>query len=101
MANIQVFEYQNNKVRTVDVDGEAWFVLKDVCEVLHLGTTAKVAERLDDDEFKREQATRRFVENGCTPEDAEKIAKFIQFLDQCFSEHNERALRKASEVDGD
>jgi anti-repressor protein len=50
MANIQVFEYQNNKVRTVDVDGEAWFVLKDVCEVLHLGTTAKVAERLDDDE---------------------------------------------------
>lgn len=50
MANIQVFEYQNNKVRTVDVDGESWFVLKDVCEVLHLGTTAKVAERLDDDE---------------------------------------------------
>lgn len=50
MANIQVFEYQNNKVRTVDVDGEVWFVLKDVCEVLHLGTTAKVAERLDDDE---------------------------------------------------
>lgn len=52
-------------------------------------------------DFKREQATRRFVENGCTPEDAEKIAKFIQFLDQCFSEHNERALRKASEVNGD
>lgn len=27
MENIQVFEYRNNKVRTVDVDGEAWFVL--------------------------------------------------------------------------
>lgn len=52
-------------------------------------------------DFKREQAARRFVENGCTPEDAEKIAKFIQFLDQCFSEHNEKALRKASEPDGD
>ena len=52
-------------------------------------------------DFKREQAARRFVENGCTPEDAEKIAKFIQFLDQCFSKHNERALRKASESDGD
>ena len=51
-------------------------------------------------DFKREQSARRFVENGSTPEDAEKIAKFIQFLDQCFSEHNERALRKASEVDG-
>lgn len=32
-------------------------------------------------DFKREQSVRRFVENGCTPEDAEKIAKFIQFLD--------------------
>lgn len=50
MSNIQIFNYQSNEVRTVDVDGEAWFVLKDVCEVLHLGTTAKVAERLDDDE---------------------------------------------------
>lgn len=51
-------------------------------------------------DFKREQSVRRFVENGCTPEDAEKIAKFIQFLDQYFSEHNERVLRKASESDG-
>lgn len=51
-------------------------------------------------DFKREQSVRRFVENGCTTEDAEKIAKFIQFLDQCFSEHNERVLRKASESDG-
>ena len=220
MANIQVFEYQNNKVRTVDMDGEAWFVLKDVCAVLGINNNRMAADRLDDDEkgvslidtlggkqemvivnesglyhvilrsdkpeaapfrrwvtndvlpairktgsynapqltrsqllataliaaheeleekdkqiakltpdaefaravciadncrtakfaidaaaktysdFKREQATRRFVENGCTPEDAKKIAKFIQFLDQCFSEHNERALRKASEVDG-
>ena len=52
-------------------------------------------------DFKREQSAKRFVENGCTPEDAEKIAKFIQFLDQCFAEHNERALRKASELYGD
>ncbi len=51
-------------------------------------------------DFKREQSTKRFVENGCTQEDAAKIAKFIQFLDRCFSEHNERVLRKASEPDG-
>lgn len=55
MANIQVFEYQNNKVRTVDVDGEAWFVLKDVCEILCMDTTQlkKVADRLDEDEKGR------------------------------------------------
>lgn len=50
MANIQVFEYQNNKVRTVDMDGEAWFVLKDVCAVLGINNNRMAADRLDDDE---------------------------------------------------
>lgn len=50
MANIQVFEYQNSKVRTVDMDGEAWFVLKDVCAVLGINNNRMAADRLDDDE---------------------------------------------------
>lgn len=50
MANIQVFEYQNSKVRTVDIDGEAWFVLKDVCAVLGISNNRMAADRLDDDE---------------------------------------------------
>ena len=50
MANIQVFEYQNTKVRTVDMDGEAWFVLKDVCAVLGISNNRMAADRLDDDE---------------------------------------------------
>lgn len=50
MENIQVFEYRNNKVRTVDVDGEAWFVLKDVCAVLGISNNRMAADRLDDDE---------------------------------------------------
>lgn len=74
MANIQVFEYQNNKIRTVDVDGEAWFVLKDVCDILHMDTSKlkQVADRLDDDEKGRysvptpggEQATWIINESG-------------------------------------
>lgn len=50
MNKIQIFKYRTNDVRTVQMDGEPWFVLKDVCKVLDLGTTAKVAERLDADE---------------------------------------------------
>ena len=50
MAEIQVFTYQHREVRTVELNGEPWFVLKDVCEVLSIGTPAKVAERLDEDE---------------------------------------------------
>lgn len=50
MNELQIFHYNENQVRTVVQDGEPWFVLKDVCEVLGLGTAAKVAERLDADE---------------------------------------------------
>ena len=50
MNDMQIFTYNSTEVRTVEMNGEPWFVLKDVCEVLDLGTTAKVAERLDADE---------------------------------------------------
>lgn len=50
MNTLQSFSYENNEVRTVMIDGEPWFVLKDVCRVLGLGTPARVAERLEEDE---------------------------------------------------
>lgn len=49
-TDIQIFNYNGKNVRTVEKDGEPWFVLKDVCEVLGLTTPARVAERLDTDE---------------------------------------------------
>jgi anti-repressor protein len=73
MANIQVFEYQNSKVRTVDMDGEAWFVLKDVCGVLDIADHKVVARRLDEDEvcqtpltdsMGRQQSTTIINESG-------------------------------------
>lgn len=50
MSNIQIFNYKSNEVRTVELNGEPWFVLKDVCAVLGLASSHKVAERLDEDE---------------------------------------------------
>lgn len=50
MNELQTFTYNSAQVRTVEKGGEPWFVLKDVCEILGLGTPARVAERLDDDE---------------------------------------------------
>ena len=50
MADIQVFTYNSNEVRTVEMKGEPWFVLKDVCEVLGIGNSRMVADRLDEDE---------------------------------------------------
>ena len=53
MNELQVFNYNSSEVRTVQRDGEPWFVLKDVCQVLDLGSPHKVAERLDPDEKGR------------------------------------------------
>jgi prophage antirepressor-like protein len=44
------FFYNERKVRTVIKNGEPWFVLKDVCEIIGLSSPHKVVERLDEDE---------------------------------------------------
>lgn len=50
MNEMQIFNYKRNQVRTVELNSEPWFVLKDVCAVLELGSAHKVADRLDEDE---------------------------------------------------
>lgn len=54
MDKVTIFKYEENKpVRIMNINGEPWFVLKDVCEVLGLSTPARVAERLDSDEVSQ------------------------------------------------
>ena len=50
MMGLRVFSYEGHEVRTVSRDGEPWWVLKDVCDVLELSNPSMIAERLDDDE---------------------------------------------------
>lgn len=50
---IQVWNYESSEIRTVQVNGEPWFVLADVCKVLELSTPARVAERLEKDEVSQ------------------------------------------------
>ena len=52
MSNLpQVFQYQNQQVRTViNESGDPWFVAKDVCDVLELGDVSKAVTRLEGDE---------------------------------------------------
>lgn len=50
MNELQVFTYNGNEVRTVQKDGEPWWVLKDVCEVLGISKYRDTAARLEDDE---------------------------------------------------
>ena len=50
MNGLQVFQYEGKQVRTVEKDGETWWVLKDVCAVLGILKHRDVAARLDADE---------------------------------------------------
>lgn len=52
---IQVWNYESSEIRTVQINGEPWFVLSDVYKVLELSSPHKVAERLDGDEKGRNQ----------------------------------------------
>jgi len=47
---LQAFSYEGNEIRTVQKNGEPWWVLKDVCNVLDLSNPSMIADRLDDDE---------------------------------------------------
>ena len=49
-SSIQVFNYNTYEVRTVEKDGEIWFVARDVCDVLELSNPTIAIEFLDDDE---------------------------------------------------
>lgn len=50
MNELQVFTYQESQVRTIQKDGEPWFVLKDVCSVLGISNSRMAAARLEADE---------------------------------------------------
>lgn len=49
-TNLQTWSYENSEIRTVEKDGEPWWVLADVCKVLELSNPSKVADRLEPDE---------------------------------------------------
>lgn len=48
MNQLQVFNFSGNQVRTIDKNGQPWFVLSDVCNVLEIGNPSQVKTRLED-----------------------------------------------------
>lgn len=60
MSNLAVFDFNSNQVRVIEVNGEPWFVAKDICDVLDLSDVSKACERLKD----REKLTRTLFVSG-------------------------------------
>lgn len=53
MNEMQIFQYENNKIRTILKDGEPWFVGKDVAKVLGYRDTVNALKAHVDSEDKR------------------------------------------------
>jgi len=47
---LTVFKYEGREIRTVENDGETWFVAKEICDVLEIEQPTRATERLDEDE---------------------------------------------------
>ncbi|WP_287497984.1 Bro-N domain-containing protein [Pandoraea sp. CB10b_02] len=52
-----VFNFGSQSVRTIEQDGEVWFVATDVCHVLDIANPRNASARLDDDEKDAVQIT--------------------------------------------
>lgn len=50
MNAVQIFNYKNNQVRTIERNGQVWFVAKDVCDILGIVNVQNAIDLLDDDE---------------------------------------------------
>lgn len=50
MNQLQKFMYSNQEVRSTVINGEPWFVAKDVCSVLEISKYRDALSRLDEDE---------------------------------------------------
>lgn len=53
MANLQIFNFHESEIRTIENNNEPWFCLKDVCNILAIKNTTDVVKRLDEDERTR------------------------------------------------
>ena len=45
----QIFQYQGRTLRTLQLQGESWFVAVDVCKLIGLSQVTRAVQRLDPD----------------------------------------------------
>jgi prophage antirepressor-like protein len=49
-ADLMPFTYEGAELNTISIDGEPWFIARDVCAILGISNHRDALGRLDDDE---------------------------------------------------
>ncbi|CAI3329349.1 phage antirepressor KilAC domain-containing protein [Enterococcus cecorum] len=60
---LQTFNFENQQVRTIEVENEPWFVANDVTTILGLSNTTVALQRLDEDERAKYNLGRQGMTN--------------------------------------
>ena len=50
MDKLQVFNFNDNDIRTIEINNEIWWIATDICKILGYSNTTKALEKLADDE---------------------------------------------------
>lgn len=53
MSNLTTFNFNSNDLRVVELEGEPWFVAKDVCDVIGIANPSNALRGMDDTERAR------------------------------------------------
>ncbi|RBR32317.1 hypothetical protein EB06_01201 [Enterococcus cecorum] len=61
--NLQTFSFENQQVRTIEIENEPWFVANDVTTILGLSNTTVALQRLDEDERAKYNLGRQGMTN--------------------------------------
>ena len=60
MSDIEQYRFGDREIRVIDLDGEPWWIARDVCDVLEIANITHAVAGLDDDE----KATFRTTKGG-------------------------------------
>lgn len=53
MSDIEQYQFGGREIRVLDLDGEPWWVARDVCAILGYDHTPSAMRRLDEDEYSQ------------------------------------------------
>lgn len=54
---MELFNYENQPIRSIEKDGEPWFVAKDVCDILELDNNRQAISGLDEEDLASRTVT--------------------------------------------
>jgi anti-repressor protein len=52
MENLTVWNYETSEIRTIEIDGEVWFVGRDICNAFGDTNSSRSLSRVDDEDRK-------------------------------------------------